>query len=88
MVVGRFHAVGVGEGPEGGPALEEVAREVAVDGVVAAIWPAVDWVPTSPTSARFGQPERRIGIVISSAIAGTVVTFQGLLIDFASSKGL
>src|SRR5713226_8853539 len=30
VVVGRFDAVGVGEGPEGGPALEEVAREVAV----------------------------------------------------------
>src|SRR6266568_1490659 len=30
MVVGRFDAVGVGEGPEGGPALEEVSREVAV----------------------------------------------------------
>ena len=30
MVVGRFDTVGVGESPEGGPALEEVAREVAV----------------------------------------------------------
>src|SRR6266536_5300688 len=30
MVVGRFDSVGVGEGPEAWPALEKVAREVAV----------------------------------------------------------
>src|SRR6266540_6778093 len=30
MVVGRLDAVGVGEGPEGGPALEEVPGELAV----------------------------------------------------------
>jgi hypothetical protein len=79
MVVGRFDAVGVGEGRGGGPALEEVAGEVAV--VLGARAP-----PGGVLEQGSSRSPQTVGLSASGQPAGTAVSFSPASVTAGSSS--